>query len=67
MSGMFASFRFRPPWWAWLLAAAGFALFLRLGFWQLDRAAEKKAIISAYQQAAKSEPQDLDVALAACW
>jgi surfeit locus 1 family protein len=65
MSGMFASFRFRPPWWAWLLAAAGFALLLRLGFWQLDRAAEKKAIISAYQQAAKSEPQDLDVALAA--
>ncbi len=64
MSGMFASFRFRAPPWAWLFAAAGLALFLRLGFWQLDRAAEKKAIISAYQQAAKSEPLDFDTALA---
>jgi surfeit locus 1 family protein len=65
MSGMLAGFRFRPPWWAWLLAAAGLALFLRLGVWQLDRAAEKKAIISAYQQAAKSVPLDFDTALAA--
>lgn len=58
-------YRFGAPWWAWLLVAAGVLLFLRLGFWQLHRAEEKKGIISAYQEAAKSEPRELDQMLAA--
>lgn len=55
---MILSYRFSAPWWAWLLTAALTALFLRLGFWQMSRAEEKKSIISAYQQAAKSQPAD---------
>ncbi|MGH8455030.1 MAG: SURF1 family protein, partial [Nevskiales bacterium] len=56
--------RFHAPWWAWLLTAVLVALFLRLGFWQMHRAAEKKGMISAYQQAAKSAPLELETALA---
>lgn len=52
-------FRFPAPWWAWLLMAGLVLLFLRLGFWQMDRAEEKKAMISAYHEAAKSTPRDL--------
>ena len=36
------SLRFSAPWWAWLLTAVLVALFLRLGFWQMHRAEEKK-------------------------
>ncbi len=57
-------FRFSAPWWAWLLTAVLVALFLRLGFWQVHRAEAKKGMISAYQQAAKSAPLELDTALA---
>lgn len=35
--------RFRPPWWAWVLAATGCAGGLALGQWQAGRAAEKRA------------------------
>jgi surfeit locus 1 family protein len=56
-------FRFSAPWWAWLLTAVLVAFFLRLGFWQLHRAEEKKGMISAYQQAAKSAPLELDTVL----
>ncbi len=58
-------FRFSAPWWAWLLTAVLVALFLRLGVWQMHRAEEKKGMISAYQQAAKSAPLELETALAA--
>jgi surfeit locus 1 family protein len=58
------SLRFHAPWWAWLLTAVLVVLFLRLGFWQMHRATEKKGMISAYQQAAKSAPLELDAALA---
>ena len=58
-------FRFSAPWWAWLLTAVLVVLFLRLGFWQMHRAAEKKGMISAYQQAAKLEPVDLTAVLLA--
>lgn len=58
-------YRFAAPWWAWVLTAAVAALLLRLGFWQVDRAEQKKSIISAYQNAAKSEPLDLNAALTA--
>lgn len=37
------TWRFRPPWWAWLLAALGCALGIALGQWQAGRAAEKRA------------------------
>lgn len=57
-------FRFRAPWWAWVLTAVLVALFARLGFWQMHRAEEKKGMISAYQQAAKSAPLDLGEVLA---
>lgn len=46
--------RFRPPLWAWLLTAALLALMLRLGFWQLDRADEKRALLEAYESQADS-------------
>lgn len=36
-------FRFRPPWWGVLLAAAGCAAGIALGAWQQGRAAEKRA------------------------
>jgi surfeit locus 1 family protein len=52
--------RFHAPWWAWLLTAVLVASFIRLGFWQMHRAEEKKGMISAYQQAAKSDPLDLN-------
>lgn len=65
MSPVSRSFQFRAPWWAWLLTAVLVALFIRLGFWQMHRAEEKKAMISAYQQAAKSTPVPLLDALAA--
>jgi surfeit locus 1 family protein len=35
--------RFRPPWWAAVLAAAGCAAGIALGNWQADRAAQKRA------------------------
>jgi surfeit locus 1 family protein len=38
-----ARFRFRPPWWGVLLAAAGCAAGIALGLWQSGRAAEKRA------------------------
>ena len=63
--GLASRYRFRAAWWAWLLTLVLAVLFARLGFWQLDRAGEKKAIISAYQQAAKSAPVDLDAVLTA--
>ena len=36
-------FRFRAPWWAWLLALAGCAAGIALGQWQSGRAADKRA------------------------
>jgi surfeit locus 1 family protein len=36
-------FRFRPPWWAVVLAAAGCAGGIALGNWQSGRAAQKRA------------------------
>lgn len=37
------SLRFRPPWWAIVLAAAGCVAGVALGSWQSDRAAQKRA------------------------
>lgn len=44
--------RFAPSLFAIVLTLAGVALFLRLGFWQLDRAADKQALLD---QAAAGE------------
>lgn len=43
-------FRFRPPWWAVALAAAGCAAGIALGNWQSDRAAQKRAAGAAVAQ-----------------
>lgn len=40
---------FRPPWWAFALAAIGFAAGIALGNWQSGRAVEKHAAAAARQ------------------
>lgn len=42
--------RFKPAWWSIFLTAAGMALFISLGLWQLDRAALKESIEARFQQ-----------------
>jgi surfeit locus 1 family protein len=44
----------RPSLFAVLLLLAGIAIFLRLGFWQLDRGREKDLLLSAFRDAAQS-------------
>lgn len=44
------SLRFRPPWWAVALAAAGCAAGVALGNWQSDRAAQKRAAGAAVER-----------------
>ncbi len=41
-----------PPWWATVATLAGLALFVGLGAWQLERAAEKRALLA---QAARED------------
>lgn len=52
------------PVWALLLALAGEAFFLRLGFWQLGRATEKVDLTQRYEARAAQAPLDLAAALA---
>lgn len=52
------------PAWAVLLALAGAALFIRLGFWQLGRADEKAALAVRYEARRHLPPQDLPALLA---
>lgn len=40
--------RFRPPWWATLGTLVLSGLFVTLGFWQLDRGAQKLALFEAF-------------------
>lgn len=49
----------RPSWWSVLLTLAAIALFVRLGIWQLDRAAQAERLVSAFAEAAGVEPVDL--------
>ena len=44
-------------------ALAAVLLFARLGFWQLDRAEEKRALQAAYQNHIRAAPVDLGVAV----
>lgn len=48
----------RPSWWSVLLTVAGALLFVRLGFWQLHRAAEKEMLLRRYATAATAPLQD---------
>ena len=41
---------FAPPAWGVALAAAGLAVFVALGYWQLGRAGEKQALFDAFMQ-----------------
>jgi surfeit locus 1 family protein len=43
------SFRFRPPWWAAVLAAAGCVAGVLLGNWQSGRAEQKRALAAAQE------------------
>lgn len=52
--------RFAPSPFAIVLTLAGVALFLRLGFWQLDRADEKQALLD---QAAAGEQSTVEASL----
>ncbi|GAB3779869.1 SURF1 family protein [Dyella agri] len=53
---MLGGFR-RPPWWAILLTAVAAVLFVRLGVWQLHRAAFKDDLLRRYAAAAVASPQ----------
>lgn len=50
---------FNPGLWPTLAALAVFLLFVRLGFWQLDRAGEKQALQADYQNRIGAAPVDL--------
>lgn len=50
----------RPPWWAILLTAAGALLFIRLGFWQLDRADFKDALLRRYAASSSAPIQPFE-------
>lgn len=55
----FASFKFRftPSWPMLMLTALFFLLFLRLGFWQIQRANEKNMMIVAQKAQEKQKPK----------
>ncbi|MGL6036740.1 MAG: SURF1 family protein [Legionella sp.] len=48
--------RFTPHWLMIVLASVFIALFIRLGFWQLQRSDEKKQMVAAEQALSKQEP-----------
>lgn len=54
-----AKYSFTPSWWMIILTALAIGLFVRLGYWQLHRADEKRQLLSAYQRASKEPPQRL--------
>jgi surfeit locus 1 family protein len=54
------SYRFTPHWAMALLAFMVMALFLRLGVWQLERAAEKKQMLASVAKEQNQSPQPWD-------
>jgi surfeit locus 1 family protein len=54
----------RPSLFSVVLTAFGMALFIRLGFWQLDRAEQKEALLAQYEVGQRSQleitPQNAD-------
>jgi len=47
---------FRPPWWATALLVTGILVCVALGRWQLDRAAEKRALFAGFSAGAERPP-----------
>lgn len=47
----------RAPWWAILLTLAGMGICLAAGFWQLDRAAEKRALFNAFAAGSRTSAE----------
>src|SRR4029453_6691902 len=56
---MLRGYSFRPRGWALAAAALACAAFVSLGQWQSHRAAEKRALGAALDQAAKAAPIEL--------
>jgi len=52
----------KPSWLALFLLASGLLFFCCLGFWQLDRAAEKKQLLESYASAASAKAMTLSQA-----
>lgn len=53
-------YQFRPGWWPTLATALVLPLLLALGFWQLDRAQQKKSLQAAYSAQLALAPVSLD-------
>lgn len=51
-----ADYSFKPVWWASVLFATGFTLFVALAVWQLGRAQEKRVLIELQQQHQREPP-----------
>lgn len=51
--------RFRPSLFSVVLTLLGVALFMRLGYWQLDRAEQKQALVSQYEIGQRSQVEIL--------
>lgn len=47
--------RWHPSLFSVVLTAVGIALFVRLGFWQLDRAEQKEELLAQYEQGQRSQ------------
>lgn len=56
---MHAQTKFKQQWWLWLLTALFVSLFIKLGFWQLHRAEEKKELQQQFNHRLHSEPVSL--------
>ncbi len=59
----FGSMEFRPGWWPTLITLVVFGILLSLGFWQLDRAAQKRALMAQYHAGSQSALLKLDAQL----
>jgi len=59
----FGSLEFAPGRWPTVITLVVFGLLLSLGFWQLDRAAEKRALLAQYRAGAGAAPLRLDARL----
>lgn len=52
----FGTIAFRPPWWATLALVAAGGLFITAGFWQLDRADQKRALFAGFDAGRSATP-----------
>ncbi len=56
----FGRFQFRPNWWATSATLVGLGLLCSLGFWQLDRAEQKRALRATYEERSTLPPLSLN-------